>query len=207
MGRTRGFDEATVLRTVRDQFWDTGYVGTSTYDLMDATGLGKGSIYQAFGNKHELYLRIFGDYCDDIVGQVQRALVDGPDATSASPVRRLELYLVSIAHAFAAESPHRGCFLSKATADLAGADEAVAERARDAFGLIAGTLGAAIGDAQRAGEVDPAADPRTLGYLLLTVIRGIDCIAKAGVDGSTLSDTARAAIALLPKPATRGVTA
>ncbi|MDT7668071.1 MAG: hypothetical protein QOC74_854, partial [Pseudonocardiales bacterium] len=33
MGRTRGFDEATVLHTVRDQFWDTGYEGTSTYDL------------------------------------------------------------------------------------------------------------------------------------------------------------------------------
>jgi AcrR family transcriptional regulator len=209
MGRTRGFDEATVLHTVRDQFWDTGYEGTSTYDLMDATGLGKGSIYKAFGNKRELYLRIFADYCDDIVGQVQQAVgsrqVDGPDAASGSPLRRLEQYVVSLAHAFAAESPHRGCFLSKATADLAGADQAVAERARDAFDRIAGILGAAIRDAQRANEIDPAADPRTLGYLLLSVIRGIDCIAKAGVDPSTLSDTARAAITLLPRPT--GVTA
>ncbi|HWN31450.1 MAG TPA: TetR/AcrR family transcriptional regulator [Pseudonocardia sp.] len=199
MGRTRGFDETTVLRTVRDQFWDTGYEGTSTYDLMDATGLGKGSIYLAFGNKHELYLRVFADYCDDIVGQVRQALADGPGA-AASPLQRLERYVLSLAHAFAAESPHRGCFLSKATADLAGADPAVAERARDAFDRIAGTLAEAIGDAQRAGEIDAAADPRTLGYLLLTVIRGIDCVAKAGVDRSTLSDTARAAVALLPRP-------
>jgi AcrR family transcriptional regulator len=201
MGRTRGFDEATVLRTVRDQFWDTGYEGTSTYDLMDATGLGKGSIYKAFGNKHDLYLRVFADYCDDIVGQVQRAVAAGPGAP-ASPLERLETYLVSLAHVFGSESPHRGCFLSKATADLAGADTEVADRARAAFERIAATLAVTVRDAQQANEIDPDADPVVLGYLMLSVIRGIDCIAKAGVDEAVLRDTARATVGLLPKLAT-----
>ena len=200
MGRVRGFDEATVLHTVRDQFWDTGYAGTSTYDLMDATGLGKGSLYKAFGAKRELYLRVFGDYCDDIVEQVDRAVTAGPD-TAASPLARLEEHLVSLARAFGTEYPHRGCFLSKATADLAGADEDVAERALGAFERIAATLAEAVRDAQRAGEVDPAADAAVLGYLLLSVIRGIDCIAKAGVAESVLRDTARAAVGVLPRPA------
>ncbi|HEX4249555.1 MAG TPA: hypothetical protein VH008_16950 [Pseudonocardia sp.] len=100
---------------------------------------------------------------------------------------------------FGAESPHRGCFLSKATADLAGAHAGVAERARDAFERIAAILADAVRDAQRAGEVDPAADPAVLGYLLLSVIRGIDCIAKAGVEASVLRDTARAAVSVLPR--------
>ncbi len=43
MGRNRGFDETTVLDVVRDRFWTTGFDGTSTYDLMEATGLGKGT--------------------------------------------------------------------------------------------------------------------------------------------------------------------
>jgi AcrR family transcriptional regulator len=201
MGRRRGFEESVVLSTVRDQFWTTGYEGTSTYDLMDVTGLGKGSIYKAFGNKHDLYMRVFSDYCQDLVSQAREALEDGSAAQPPSPLARLEHYLVSLAEHFGAESPHRGCFLTKATADLAGLDKAVADRARLAYDDIAATFATAIRDAQDAGEVDRNADPRTLGYLLLTVIRGIDCLAKADVDSATLTGTARSAIAMLPKPA------
>jgi TetR/AcrR family transcriptional repressor of nem operon len=201
MGRKRGFDELVVLATVRDQFWTTGYEGTSTYDLMDVTGLGKGSIYKAFGNKHDLYMRVFSDYCQDLVSQAGEALGNGSAAQSPSPLARLERYLVSLAEQFGAESPHRGCFLTKATVDLAGLDKEVADRARLTYDDIATVFAATIRDAQEAGEVDSKADSRTLGYLLLTVIRGIDCLAKADVDSATLTKTARGAIGMLPKPA------
>ncbi len=36
-----------------------------------------------------------------------------------------------------------------------------------------------------------------LGYLLLSVVRGIDSLAKGGVSSSVLQDVARSAIALL----------
>ncbi|MFJ4851115.1 MULTISPECIES: TetR/AcrR family transcriptional regulator [unclassified Streptomyces] len=199
MGRKRGFDETVVLDVVRDRFWTTGFAGTSTYDLMDATGLGKGSIYKAFGNKRELYVRVFADYCQGLVAQARDQLQDGPRAVLSSPVARLEQYLVSIASAFAAESPHRGCFLTKATADLAGEDEKVAQVARRAFDELAGIFAATIRDAQTAGEVADHADADALGYVLLSVIRGIDSIAKAGVDAATLERTARSAVALVPR--------
>lgn len=199
MGRKRGFDEVEVLSVVRDRFWTTGFAGTSTYDLMEATGLGKGSIYQAFGNKQSLYVRVFSDYCRELVAQARECLQGDPTATPPSPMARLERYLVSIARAFAAESPHRGCFLTKATADLAGEDEQVAGVARRAFDEIAGIFADTIRDAQDAGEVDGDADCPALGYLLLSVMRGIDTIAKAGVDGATLERTARSAVALIPR--------
>lgn len=199
MGRKRGFDEATVLDVVREQFWTAGFVGTSTYDLMEATGLGKGSIYQAFGNKDALYARVFSDYCQDLVTQARQQLQGGPQAVLPSPMARLEHYLVSLADAFAAESPRRGCFLSKVTADRAGEDEKVAQTARRAFGDLAGALAAAICDAQDAGEVADHVDPTALGYLLLSVIRGIDSMAKAGVGEETLLRTARSALVLIPR--------
>lgn len=34
-----------VLNVIRDRFWTTGIAGMSAYDLMEATGPGKGSIY------------------------------------------------------------------------------------------------------------------------------------------------------------------
>jgi hypothetical protein len=42
-------------------------------------------------------------------------------------------------------------------------------------------------------------DATALGYLLLSVVRGIDCMAKAGVDGPTLRQTARSALDLIPR--------
>jgi len=195
MGRTRGFDEATVLETIRGRFWAQGYEGTSTYDLMDATGLGKGSIYKAFGNKHELYLRTFSDYCDELVAGAELAL-GGTEGDS--PRARISEFLVGLAHEFGAESPRRGCFLTKATVDLAGFDSSVAEVAKRAFERIAGAFASAVRDAQAAGEVDPDADAETLGYLMLTVIRGIDTIARSGLDESTLVGVAETAVAMLP---------
>jgi hypothetical protein len=115
---------------------------------------------------------------------------------------RLERYLVSLAEHFGAESPHRGCFLTKATVDLAGLDQAVADRARLAYDDIAAIFATTVRDAQDAGEVDRKANSRTLGYLLLTVIRGIDCLAKANVDSTTLTRAAQSAIDMLPKPGT-----
>ncbi|MFF2382191.1 TetR/AcrR family transcriptional regulator [Streptomyces sp. NPDC058108] len=200
MGRKRGFDEIEVLDVVRDRFWSTGYEGTSTYDLMDATGLGKGSIYKAFGNKRELYVRVFADYCRDLVAQAREQLRSGSDAVPAAPLARLERYLLSIAAAFAAESPHRGCFLTKGTSDLAGEDEEVARIARRAFEDLAAAFAAVIREAQDAGEAADQVDSTALGYLLLSVIRGVDSLAKADVDGSTLERTVRCAMALIPPP-------
>jgi AcrR family transcriptional regulator len=59
VARPRSFDEDEVLRAVRDQFWSTGYAATSKDDILAPTGLGKGSFYGAFGDKHRLFLRVF----------------------------------------------------------------------------------------------------------------------------------------------------
>ena len=38
-------------------FWKKGYEGTSMSDLIDAMGINKGSLYNAFGSKDELFNR------------------------------------------------------------------------------------------------------------------------------------------------------
>src|SRR6202165_3127208 len=150
MGRTRGFDEATVLDAVRHQFWNYGFQATSTYDLMDATGLAKGSIYHAFGNKRDLYLRVFSDYCDEMVDYARKTL----DDNGGSPVARLTHYMAAVMERSCSGCPRRGCFLSKATADLAGQDADVAALARNNFAFIAEALATAVRAAQSAGEVE-----------------------------------------------------
>jgi TetR/AcrR family transcriptional regulator, transcriptional repressor for nem operon len=56
MPREREFSEEAVINTAADLFSANGFAGTSVAMLTEATGLGKQSLYNAFGDKHALYL-------------------------------------------------------------------------------------------------------------------------------------------------------
>src|SRR5207245_6931183 len=93
MGRPRSFDTTAALRTIEERFRTTGYAGTSLVELAAATGLGRGSIYAAFGDKHELFMRSLEEFCQRTEADVAAAL-DGPDDAAVS---RLHAFLLSAA--------------------------------------------------------------------------------------------------------------
>jgi TetR/AcrR family transcriptional regulator, transcriptional repressor for nem operon len=196
MARPREFDEDEVLRAAREQFWSTGYAGTTMDAIAAATGLGKGSLYGAFGDKRQLFLRVFDSHCTDMVDSVSRQL-DGPDHQAFD---RLCAHVRGLADKTAADTARRGCLLAKGTAELSEHDGDVAGRSRRAFDLLEEALALDIQAAQRNGDIDPDADAHHLAGLVLAVLRGIEALGKGGKDLATLSAIAETAIALLPRP-------
>lgn len=184
-----------MLNAARDQFWTTGFAGTSMDAIAAATGLGKGSLYGAFGGKRELFHRVFDDHCNAAICSANRQL-GGADEQA---FERLTAYLLGHATA-CAEPSHRGCLLAKGTAELAEHDEVVSARSLKTFESIHQTITADLEACQRNGDIDPAADARQLAGLLLAVHRGIEALGKAGIDESTLRSTAETALARLPRP-------
>ena len=53
--RTKDFEPDEVADAAMQVFWRRGYAATSVQDLVDGTGLGRGSLYNAFGSKQGLY--------------------------------------------------------------------------------------------------------------------------------------------------------
>ncbi|HEV7752004.1 MAG TPA: TetR/AcrR family transcriptional regulator [Baekduia sp.] len=186
MGRPRTFDEDQVIEAARGQFWQTGYHGTSVGDLARATGLGKGSLYGAFGDKHQLFVRIFDEYCRN-AERGALAMVDGPEDQA---LERAHAWLL----ATASHSDTRGCLLAKGTAELSEGDHEIADRAAATFRALQDACTDLIEQAQRAGDVDPEADARALGGQILATQRGIEALGKGGVDAATLTGIADAAI-------------
>jgi TetR/AcrR family transcriptional repressor of nem operon len=184
-----------VLRAARDEFWRCGYAATSIDDVVAATGLGKGSLYGAFGDKHALFLRVFEDYCTDAVSAVRGAL-EGPDSGAYS---RLRAHVLAVARSTGSDSERRGCLLAKGTAELAASDPVVASRAKQTFDAIEDALVGCIEGAQRAGDIDASADGRRLAGLIVAVLRGIEALGKAGKSKSALRGIADTAIALIPR--------
>ncbi|MCX4834846.1 TetR/AcrR family transcriptional regulator [Streptomyces sp. NBC_01016] len=197
MARPRKFDEQQVLDTARERFWSGGYAATRMEDIAEATGLGKGSLYGAFGGKQELFHRVFDDYCGSAVESASRQL-SGDDADAYA---RLSAHVYAVAASTAADTAHRGCLLAKGAAELAEHDRTVAERARATIEALRALLQDDIAACQRHGDIAADADPGELAALVLTVLRGIEALGKAGASEETLTGVARTALAVLPRPA------
>lgn len=197
MARPRAFDERQVLERAREQFWATGYAGTRMDDIAQATGLGKGSLYGAFGDKGKLFHRVFGDWCTAVVEVAEGRLAGGPDAEALA---RLSGYVHLMAENTASDTERRGCLMAKGAAELAQHDPTVAGRSAETMTALLALLRKEISAAQRHGDIDSGADPERLAALLLTVVRGIEAVGKAGLDPETLRNVADTALAVLPVP-------
>ena len=76
VGRPREFDEDQVLDAAMKAFWSKGYESTSLADLVSVTGLHKGSLYQAFGDKHALFIQTLNRYLQNVRQQKNQILKD-----------------------------------------------------------------------------------------------------------------------------------
>ena len=186
MARPRQFNEQDVMLAARIQFLESGYHGTSVDDLSRATGLSKGSLYGAFGDKEALFQRVFDDYCAGS-DEAAAALLEGPDDQALNRIRNWLMVPENY-------SDRRGCLLAKATAELAWANDAIATRSLAAYETLLEHCRRLVEQAQRAGHIDPAADAQVLGGLILTTHRGLEALAKAGVDAKVMNRIAEAAV-------------
>lgn len=195
MGRPRGFAEDDVVSATRELFWQQGYAGTSLEDLTTATGLGRGSLYGAFGDKHALFMAALDSYVDGAYSHILEDLHGAPTAYEGlvNHVRR-------VCHDNVIDTKRRGCLLAKAAAELVPADTIVAKRLKRAFDLYRRELAATIVQAQRDGDLDPAADPAAVAALVLTVLRGLEAMRKLGATGTTLTAATEQFLASLPRP-------
>ncbi|MGP4021296.1 TetR/AcrR family transcriptional regulator [Saccharopolyspora sp. 5N708] len=199
MARPRSFDEQRVVHAVRDQFWNAGYAATSLEDLMRVSGLGKGSLYAAFGDKHQLFLRALRSYTDDSHGYLREALAAAPRALDA-----LREFVIAPACDPSGSAARRGCLMANTTYELASADPEVLAQAHHTYETTTALVADCVARAQREGDVPADADPTAMARALLAAQQGLVFMGRTGMDIDTLAATARTlADQLLPDPTDR----
>jgi len=122
--------------------------------------------------------------CEDVVAQVA-AQLEGPDETAA---QRLRALFDGIAGAGDSTTVPTGCFLAKATAELAALDGDVQTVARRTFDELESVLVRSVTAAQRAGSIAASGDPRKTFRHLLATLRGLDALASDRVEPDVLTD-------------------
>src|SRR5580700_6499926 len=68
------FDANLVVQDAMTAFWERGYAGTSVNDLLEETGLNRGSLYGSFGDKHRLFLTALDRYDEQGWAKIREAL-------------------------------------------------------------------------------------------------------------------------------------
>lgn len=172
MGRPRAFDDDVVLSRAMEEFWSHGYGATSPAQLAAATGIAKGSLYNAFASKRDLFDRCLDLYHQQVAEMAQR-LLEHPGSTREC----LKNALVSVVDADLAQPRRRGCLIGNTAVELAGEDAEIADKLRRMQDESTGWFVARIQRGQRDGDVSRDQDARALAEYLANTLAGLRVMA------------------------------
>ncbi len=182
MARPKGFDPEHALDAAMDAFWSKGYAATSAQDLVDSTGLGRGSLYHAFSSKHRLFQEVLRRY-EDTWTVRQEAVLEGEGDVRAR-VRQVLMTVVDEESSPRESGPsagagaRRGCLAVNAALELAGRDPEVTDRVERIFLRMEEALYATFERARRDGEIAADRDTRELARFTLNSMYGLRVLGK-----------------------------
>lgn len=193
MGRPREFDVEVATSRAVEAFWSRGYEGTTVPDLVEVTGVQRGSLYAAYGSKHALYLAALDRYqvqASAPMGQaVNQVLQDGRPLVET--VREMLLGLVEQA---VADPARRGCLMVNAITERAGCDADVARRGRDAMVGMTEVFTQLLRVAQDRGELPEDRDAVALARFLVLTVQGLRVVGVADPDRAQLTSAVEVAV-------------
>lgn len=193
-GRPREFDESEVLLRALGAFWLNGYEATSLSDLVEATGLAKGSLYQAFGDKRSLFLQSLNGYLESARHTV-RGILLAPfevDSSRRARARRDEVrarlrqvFLGSLSYCQLGEVK-RGCFAVNCLSELAPRDPEVRSILEHHYEILERYLALALAKIESSHATEKDAE-QELGRakLLSVVLTGLLVMSKGPLDSES----------------------
>ena len=191
MARPRQFDADDVVDRSMREFWGRGYRDTSVDDLVAATGLRPGSLYNAFpGGKRSLFLKALERYSKLVVPAKLGAL-ESPDAGLAE----LRAYFDGLVEDLLTPEGRMGCLMVNSTIELAAEDSEVGAIVRGHMQRLERNAETALRNAQRDGEIPEQIVPRTKATQLMATGMGLMVVGKTDPGRPALETIVDAAFA------------
>src|ERR1700731_4096746 len=174
-GRPRAYQPEIALGKALYLFRKDGFAAPSLDDLSAATGMNRPSLYGAFGDKRELYLKSYARYRAD----ARAAMID--IFREELPIRqRLQrIFAVALDIYLSGDAGPRGCFTVMTAASEAISDPEVRAMVLEGFSELDKAFAAFFRLARDNGELPETADPVMLAQLASATIHSIAIRARA----------------------------
>ena len=192
MPRPKEFIPDDAIEKAMQVFWHKGYEATSMEDLLSAMDLNRGSLYDTFGDKRQLFLKVMDRYCTTFVGP-KFSLLDQPGP--ALPT--LRRFINGIIEGALADPQRRGCLIANTVMELSPHEKEIAGTLRQALKMAEDTFFRVLVRAKQQGELNNDTDPRTLAHFLTTMMQGTIVMIKAGAPSDAVNQTAETALSIL----------
>jgi TetR/AcrR family transcriptional repressor of nem operon len=174
MPRPREFDRDAALDRAMKLFWEKGFAATSTDSLLAEMGIGRQSLYNAFGDKRQLYLEVLRSYQQMSVGGHLKRLNE-----PASPLEGI-LELLSGLAAKDRKIRALGCFGVSSIGEFGTSDPELRRLGEAAGALLRGRIAERIREGQALGEIDPGFEAEEGAAFVLMSMMGLQVTARAG---------------------------
>ena len=182
MARPRSFDRYQVLDRALDAFWQRGYEATSVQHLVDAMGISRASLYNAFGSKRELFIEVLRHYEAQRMQEMVDRLLD-PSKPAPSIIRQ-----VLEEAAQPDETEERGCLMTNTAIEMCMRDVECATQVQVNFDRLTDAFAAAVRRGQDTGDLGLDREPCAVARYLTNALQGIRVMTAAGTDADALND-------------------
>jgi AcrR family transcriptional regulator len=189
-GRPRAYQPEIALGKALDLFRKDGFAGTSLDDLSAATGMNRPSLYGAFGDKRELYIKSYDRYRADARAAMIEIFRD------ELPIRqRLQrIYAVALDIYLSGEEGPRGCFTVMTAASEAVFDAEIRAMVLEGFSELDKAFANCFHQAKQKSELPADADPVVLSQLASATIHTLAIRSRARVPRKELEAIVKGAI-------------
>lgn len=192
MARPKEFNPEEALDRATEVFWRRGYEATSIEDLTTSMGINRGSLYDTFGGKQELFLACMDRYCQGMVAS--RLSVLNQPGPALQTIRTFIATMLELALSY---PERKGCLIANTVMELGPREKEIGNRAAKAMGDLEQAFFKALTRARDQGELKNGKDPRSLARFLTTMMQGVIVMLKAGTPADALRDTVRTGLSVL----------
>ncbi len=176
MARPREFDEEEVLDLATQAFRLGGFDGTSMADVEEAVGVGRQSLYNVYGDKAGLFLRVLDRYGNRGLAMA-RVHLDG----SKRGMDAVESYLKEMIRFLTSDDTKQGCLVARTLMDNSGLDHEIGSSCSANLGQLNRLLAKALKEGAEDGELAESLSPETAASLIVTHVYGLSAVLRAGV--------------------------
>ncbi len=189
MGRVKEFDEDVVIDKAIHAFLKDNYSATSVAALEAATGVGRKSLYNAFGNKPGLLLRAMEKFSAESTTRFIAPL-EQPGAGRAA----IEQVVQTMVNQMTSENGRGGCLLCVSAQSPGGKSKAATALVDAYFVRARAGFLKCIKRGIEDGDISTDDTPAALADYLVGVLMGISTMARAGSSTKAIRHFANVAL-------------
>lgn len=192
-GRPRQYDPQRALTQAMDAFWRHGYAGTSLDDLSAATRMNRPSLYNAFGDKHRLYLALLDRYIGVTTVAIREELL------APRPLQQVltRFFRRMLKMYYSPRGEARGCFLIATAVTESMEDQRVRAKLAAVLHGVTSVLEERFRSAAASGELPRNADTAALAATASAVLHSLAIQVRARVPRASLLASIDSAVRLL----------